>query len=149
VDERYAIESDKAFLDEGVLVAARFFDCVRLSAESAAADPHLRRAAKKTPCLLLVRPNGKVAKTLGGTLTPKRLYGAMNTALRLDYANSVSKTMKAQQKLLKERTKLLRERTRIARLEGASKSEAQASLEARRNDLDAREARLYALRPRP
>ena len=76
------------------------------------------------------------------------MFRAMGSALRLDYANSVSKTIKVQRSLLKERTRLTRDEARIERLAGDAQAEAKEALKARRGDLATRETALYVLRPR-
>jgi hypothetical protein len=100
-DQRYAIEESKAFADDRVLVGTRFFDCVRIDLESAR-DEAVLKFVKRAPALVLLRPDYKVGKTLYGKLTSKRVFSAMMSTVKKDYANCIDCVYKAQKKLTKK-----------------------------------------------
>ncbi|HEX5135718.1 MAG TPA: hypothetical protein VFY93_02010 [Planctomycetota bacterium] len=98
-DPRVAIEEDRAFRDEGVVVGARFFDCVRIHKDDARADPALKRYSGTAPCLVLVRPNLAPEKCLRGRFKADRVFAAMHDTLEMDYENCLRQILKEQEEI--------------------------------------------------
>ena len=140
-NERFAIEQDRAFQDDKTAVGARFFDCVRIEKENAAADRTLAEAAKKAPCLVFVRPNYEVASVMRAKFNANKVFSAMCTPMRKDYENCVSTVFKKQRALWKEQSKLQRDRDEIAKLDTDIAEEAndrrRESLQAKKDELAA------------
>ena len=147
MDARYAIESDKAFADESVVVGARFFDCVRLEVVRARANVALRPHVGRVPCLLAVRPNGEIVKSIR-KLSAAGVFVAMRTTLSKDYTNRLDRAVKEQRAILKEQAKLERDRGKLARLEGKELAAAELQLRGKEKALADRESALYRLAPK-
>lgn len=161
IDNRVVVEEDKAFFDDRVLIGARFFDCVRIDAESAKEDRALAKKVGRLPALVFVRPNYEVAKVLPGKFNAKRIFATMTSVIKKDYENCTTCVYKAQTKLARERAKLGSEWAKLDKLnlkiadEDNTSKRAQLQrerdeLEKRLNDLqaefNAREAKLYELK---
>ncbi|MHC4959632.1 MAG: hypothetical protein ACYTGN_14800 [Planctomycetota bacterium] len=100
-NQRYEIEESKAMADDRVLVGTRFFDCVRIDLESAR-DEAVLKGVKRAPALVILRPDYKIAKTLYGKLTSKRVFSAMMSSVKKDYENCIDCVYKEQKKLTKK-----------------------------------------------
>ncbi|MHC4134648.1 MAG: hypothetical protein ACYTDU_18325 [Planctomycetota bacterium] len=145
VDARYAVEKHKAFADEGVLVGARFFSCVRIEAGRARADVALKQHVAKIPCLLAVRSNGEVLRSLR-KLSAAKVVSAMRAVLRKDYTNRLGLAIREQRDCFKQKAELVRERGRLERLDEKKRAVAEQALKKKEQALAAREAALYELR---
>jgi hypothetical protein len=117
-DPRVAVEEDAAFRDEGVVVGARFFDCVRIHQQDAREDRALKAFAGSAPCLVFVRPDFTPTKSLRGRFNAKSIVPAMGATLEADYANSLRKTMKEQEKLEGELVKVYQRQSELAAMDG-------------------------------
>jgi hypothetical protein len=148
VDARYAVEELEALRDEGVVVAAQFFEAVRIDLEHARQDPALARLVKRAPCLVALRPGLEAGKTLAGAPSKGALFAALRATLRKDYENCPRKTLDEQREILAARAAIARERERAEELEGPERATLEGELEAREADLDAREKGLFTLKPR-
>ena len=107
-DPRVAVEEDPAFHDHGVVVGARFFDCVRIHEEDAREDRALKGYAGSAPCLVLVRPDFTPTKCLRGRFNAGRIFPAMGATLEMDYENSLKKIVKEQGQIEEELAKVYR-----------------------------------------
>ena len=116
-DARDAITTDKAFADDKVAIGARYFDCLRIDADSAKDDRALARV-RRLPALVFLRPNFKAVKILSGRLSANKVFGTMCATLRHDYTNSVTTVVKKQKAIMKGRVKVDRDRIKLAALEG-------------------------------
>jgi len=163
-DLRFEIESSKAFLDDKVAIGARFFDCIRIDAESAREDRAIAKSFRSLPALVFLRPNFEVAAKLSGKFSAAKVFSSMCAAMKKDYANCVSTVVKAQQKVMKERVALQREWSKVDELderiadEGSQSRRANliqereslaSKLERAQQELAATEAKLYQLESKP
>ncbi|MGQ0613887.1 MAG: hypothetical protein ACT4PV_09145 [Planctomycetaceae bacterium] len=161
-DARRELE-EGAFKDEEVAIAARFFDCLRMSADAAAEDRVAKEAGTRAPRLLFLRPNFEVVKVLQGRVSARQVVEAMGRTIKADYENSLAAAAKAQKDLFKERTALETEREKLQRLEermGKEPSAARRAPLVKERDalqeqiakleraLDEREQALYLLKPK-
>ncbi len=162
-DQRIVIEEDKAFGDEKVATGARFFDCYRIDAESAAADRSLAKHTKRLPALVFLRPNYEPADATFGRFSAGKVFSAMCATMKMDYENCVATVVKKQADLMKERAGLDREREKLDRLNTQLNDEAsaakraalvkerdalQAKLDEADGKLNATEAALYVMKAR-
>jgi len=163
-DPRNAVETDKAFTgSEKVAVGARFFDCLRIDAESAAEDRLLSDHVRKAPCLLFVRPTFEIVTVQTGKFNANKIYDAMCRTMKLDYDNSVQTALKEQQDIGRERDKLQILKDKLARIESdiaeersdaarrsldADRAELAEKIAATDQELRTRENALYQLQPK-
>jgi hypothetical protein len=162
-DPRVAVEEDPAFRDESVVVAARFFDCVRIHEDNAREDRTLKGYARSAPCLVFVRPDFTAAKSLRGRFSASRIFPLMCATLKLDYDNCARKALKEQEKLEEELAKLYQRRAELAVIEeeiaqekdagrrGQRKAERDAlarEVDGAEQTLRAQENALYELKPK-
>lgn len=163
-DPRVAVEEDPAFREAGVVVGARFFDCVRIHEEDAREDRILKRYAASAPCLVFVRPDLTPTKCLKGRFSAASIFPAMCATLKLDYENCLRTTLKEQGKLEDEMVKVYQRQAEVAALdrkvEDEKNAERKKQVEAERkalldeiraaeDALRARENALYELKPKP
>lgn len=162
-DARFAIESASAFMDDKVAVGARYFDCVRIDAETAKKDHALKDHIGRVNSLLFVRPNYEVADALyfkGTRVNARKVFGEMCATLKLDYENCVKSAYSKMKKIQKERVDLDQEQAKIAALDGkileekserrrekliAERDELQAKLDKKFEKIDAEEAKIFEL----
>ena len=162
-DARFTIEENSAFADNNVLIAARFFDLVRIDKESASADRVLKKAAKKAPCLAFVRVTFALETVQAGKFRSKAIYAAMGETISADYTCKLSGIVSKQTKIQKQRAKLDKDYAKINRLDekiGDEESDRRrAKLEKERDALATklneaegkltdREIKLYELAPK-
>jgi hypothetical protein len=162
-DPRYAIEDERVFRDDKVLVGARFFDCVRIHELDAKKDKALRKHAHKAPCLVFLRPDYDAVKCLRPKWTRRRLYGAMFVTLRKDYENCIHCVFAAQKTMAAEEGALADARRELGALQGkvAAESNPQRLVSLKKKagalerrvkqaeaELEERRAKLYELRPK-
>ncbi len=160
-DQRIAIEEDKAFGDEKVATGARFFDCYRIDAESAAADRSLAKHSKRLPALVFLRPNYVPSDATFGRFSAGKIFSSMCATMKMDYDNCVATVVKKQADLMKERASLDREREKLDRLNTQINDESsaakraslvkerdalQAKLDEADGKLNAAEAGLYVIK---
>jgi len=166
-DARFAIESATAFMDDKVAVGARFFDCVRIDAETAKSDHMLKDHVGRVHSLVFVRPNFEVADSLqfkGTKVNARKVFGEMCATMKLDYENCVKTAYEKMRKIQKERVDLDKEQSEIAALDDkileeksakrreklvAERNELQSKLDAKFEKIDAEEAKLFELALRP
>jgi hypothetical protein len=162
-DARFAIETASAFLDDKVAVGARFFDCVRIDAETAKSDRALKDHVGRANTLIFVRPNYEVADALqfkGAKVNARKVFGEMCATMKLDYENCVKTAYAKMKKIQKERVELDGEQAKIAALDDeiieeksarnreklvAKRNELQAELDLKYEKIGAEEAKLFAL----
>jgi hypothetical protein len=111
-----AMEEDRVFRDERVAVGARFFDCLRINSEAAEEDRLLAPKARRLPALIFVRPNFEIASSMNRRFSASRVFKAMCTTMRKDYANCVQTVLKKQKEIMKDRVALSKDRTDLNRL---------------------------------
>lgn len=163
---RFAIEQAAAFADDKVAIGARYFECVRIDAESAKADHALKEHVGTANSLLFVRPNYEVAGTLhfkDMKVQARKVFAEMCATLRVDYENCVKSACSDMKKLQKERVKLDREQAEVRELDAkiadepsakrreklmAERDEVQGKLDKEYEKLHAEETRIFALAPR-
>lgn len=149
VDPRYLVEEHRAFQDDEVLVAARFFDCLRIHAEDARHDRALKAYASKAPCLVLLRPNYRAVKCLRPKWTAEGIAGAMSMVLKKDFDNCVHCTLEAQQDLQVEAAEIEQTKAELAEVKAGDKREAMSRRVAEAEaDLAKRRTELYTLKPK-
>jgi hypothetical protein len=132
-DPRVAVEEDRAFRDEGVVVGARFFDCVRIHEEDARGDRALKAYAGSAPCLVFVRPDYTPERCLRGSFAAARIFASMCSTLKADYENCLRKTLKEQEKLEGELVKVYQQGAELAEIDRKIADEKNAS---RRKELE-------------
>jgi hypothetical protein len=116
-DLRFEIEECKAFFDDKVAIGARFFDCIRIDAESAREDRALAESYKKLPALVFLRPNYEVAARVSGKFTTGKVFSSMCKTMKKDYANCVNTVVKKQQRIMKERVELTKQWGKVDELD--------------------------------
>ncbi len=117
-DPRVAVEEDRAFRDESVVVGARLFDCVRISKEDAREDRALKSHAGSAPCLVFVRPDFSPDRCLSGRFHAGRIFSAMHDTVEMDYENCLRQTLKQQGKLAEALVKVLQQGEALAEMDG-------------------------------
>jgi len=160
-DQRFVIEDHKAFAEHKVAVGARFFDCVRIDAESAKGDRVFKdQHFTKLPALVFVRPNFEIGKAIVGRFTANRVFSAMSSVLKKDYRMQLKAVLKEQKEILKGWAKLDKRYVELRQLNDAIAEEQsqkkrgemmrkrdalQTSLSASEATLEKREGDLYEL----
>jgi hypothetical protein len=165
-DARFAIEAATAFIDEKVAVGTRFFDCVRIDAESAKKDRALKDHVGRANSLVFVRPNYEVADALhfrGTRVNARKVFGEMCATLRLDYENCAKKAYSAMRKIQKERVELDEEAQEVRELDAeileeesarkrakliAKRDKIQKKLDDAYLKIDEAEGKLFSLTPK-
>jgi hypothetical protein len=155
-DPRFAVEEDRAFRDEKVVVGARFFRCVRIHQDQAQEDAALKRYARSAPCLVFVRPDLKPVSCQRGGFNAGRIFAAMCTTVKADHENCLRKTLKAQEQLEGELAKLYEMDGKIdAEKDAAQRQQLRQDRDALARELGAaeealgaRENALYELKPK-
>ncbi len=165
-DYRFMVEEDAAFADDKVAMGARFFDCLRIDAETARTDRVLKSYASTRPTLVFLRPNYEATKMVRTTkkFNAGKIVAAMRATLKLDYQNKLSRVASAQKSIQKERAKTDKLRAKLNELEqtiaDTKSASKRAKLNKQRDALDkkigdledaanTREAALYELKPTP
>jgi len=160
---RDGVESP-VFLNDRIVILARFFDLIRIDLESARLDRALAEVAGgKQSRLVMLRPNYEVASVMTGRLDVNRVAPAMVKTLRADFANSPEAVFKEQAALGKERMALEERASKIAKLREQQDAEKSADRRAKLHGeieelvravdeadqkLLAREQALYVLKPK-
>ncbi len=162
-DPRVAVEEDRAFRDESVVIGARHFDCVRIHKDDAREDRALKGHARSAPCLVFVRPDFTPEKCLSGRFNAGRIFSAMHDTLEMDYENCLRQTLKEEGKLANALGKVYEQQADLAELDGKIAGEKSAprrkQLEEKRaalaeevraaeEALKAQESALYELKPK-
>lgn len=162
-DARFSIENASAFVDDKVAIGARFFDCVRIDAETAKNDRALKEHIGRANSLIFVRPDFKVAKVVhfkGTKINARKVFGNMCSTMKFDYENCVSTAYSKMKKIQKSRLKLDQELSKVSALDlkiadeksarrrdklVAQRDKMQEALDTKYEKFDAQEAKLFEL----
>ena len=137
------------FENDKVGIGSRLFDCVRIRADRAEADPVLGRYVRQAPCVVLLRPNREAVAVLKTRTSAGRLVGSMSKTLRKDFDNKLSAIVREARDLAKKETALQLQRDRLARLDRRQdRDRLQKEIETKEAALIQRREALYTLQPR-
>jgi hypothetical protein len=87
------------FDNNKVILGARFFKCIRMSAADAENDPILSEAGKRLPRIVMLTPDYEVGKVVDGKVSSSNVYKAMKSVASKSYKGSFERQVKALLKL--------------------------------------------------
>ncbi|MFI5403339.1 MAG: hypothetical protein ACHQ1G_10405 [Planctomycetota bacterium] len=106
-DKAMAKLEEVVFKSEQVAIGAKFFDTLKVSTETAAADRVLAKAGAGTPRLILLTRDYKVHEVLDGNgASASKLVKGMASLARAEYQTDFDTVLKDYVKLLNERDRL-------------------------------------------
>lgn len=149
------------FDDDRIQLGAKAFHMVKMSAESAAADPLLKeKGGKDLPRLVFVTADLKSVKAIeGNALKVSEVWSTMKTVAGKAYKQDLDTIVKDALKILLEYDKIAKERTVLEdkekRLADKATPADKKDLEAKRTELETRQqkaeqarAKLFELKPK-
>lgn len=155
-----AAQADKAvdniekviFDDDRIQLGAKAFHMVKMTAESAAADPLLKeKGGKELPRLVFITADLKSVKAVEGTaLKVSEVWGTMKLVSNKAYKQDLEAIVKESLKILIEYDKIAKERTVLEekekRLADKPNAADKKDIEAKRAELDSRQEKAQAQR---
>jgi len=91
---------DVVMANESLLLAAKFFTCVRMSDDDAREHPLFAEIKLKAPVIVAFDSTRKQHAVAGGRASAMKVYGMLCKIGQLDYETSLAKTVRAARNLL-------------------------------------------------